>query len=144
MMSYPLAGLFEYLFKFMFWLHRHLPAKQALNSKQFAKRYERIIWKILWRSGYFSRCYILVTFSYVLRYWLDRLNCNIFYWWKKMTIFYKKDSAVFHIQNQCLFFSIWFSYYIWNGPKLEIFTRDNHYGWSKIILESKLDCILHG
>ena len=25
-----LAGLFEYLF--MFWLHRHLPAKQALNS----------------------------------------------------------------------------------------------------------------
>ena len=25
-----LAGLFEYLF--MFWLYRHLPAKQALNS----------------------------------------------------------------------------------------------------------------
>ena len=28
---YPLVGLFEYLF--MFWLEKHLPAKQALNSK---------------------------------------------------------------------------------------------------------------
>ena len=44
---YPLAmGLFEYLF--MFWLHRHLPAKQALNSKQSAKGY-RIIGQILRR-----------------------------------------------------------------------------------------------
>ena len=43
-LSYPLLGLFEYLF--MFWLHRHLPAKQALNSKQSAKGYERIIQKI--------------------------------------------------------------------------------------------------
>ena len=42
---YPLAGLFEYLF--MFWLHRNLPAKQALNSKQSSKGYERIIWEIL-------------------------------------------------------------------------------------------------
>ena len=41
---YPLAGLFEYLF--MFWLHRNLPAKQALNSKQSSKGYERIIWDI--------------------------------------------------------------------------------------------------
>ena len=32
---YPLAGLF-YIF-FMFWLHSHLPAKQALNSKQSKK-----------------------------------------------------------------------------------------------------------
>ena len=31
-LSYLLASLFEYLF--MFWLHRHLPANQALNSKQ--------------------------------------------------------------------------------------------------------------
>ena len=30
-----LAALFEYLF--MFWLHRHLPAKSALNSKLTAK-----------------------------------------------------------------------------------------------------------
>ena len=37
----PLAGLFEYLF--IFWLHRHLPIKQALNSKQSSKRYEWII-----------------------------------------------------------------------------------------------------
>ena len=43
--SYPSAGLFEYLF--MFWLHRHLPAKQALNSKQSAKGYEKIIREIL-------------------------------------------------------------------------------------------------
>ena len=33
----------------MFWLHRHLPAKQALNSKG----YERIIREILRRYGYF-------------------------------------------------------------------------------------------
>ena len=31
----PLLSLFEYLF--MFWLHRHLPTKQALNSKHYAK-----------------------------------------------------------------------------------------------------------
>ena len=49
---YPLAaGLFEYLF--MFWLHRHLPAKQALNSKQSAKGHERLIPEILIRSDYF-------------------------------------------------------------------------------------------
>ena len=36
-LSYPLADLFEYLF--MFWLHRHLPAKQAQYSKQSAKGY---------------------------------------------------------------------------------------------------------
>ena len=34
-LSYPLAGLFEYLF--MFWLHRHLPVKQVLNSKHSHK-----------------------------------------------------------------------------------------------------------
>ena len=38
---YPLAGLFEYLF--IFWLHRHLPIKQVLISKQSAKGYEWII-----------------------------------------------------------------------------------------------------
>ena len=37
-LSYPLAGLFEYLF--IFWLHRHLPAKQTLNSKQNNLRFE--------------------------------------------------------------------------------------------------------
>ena len=37
-------GFFEYWF--MFWLRRHLPAKQSLNSKQSAKGYERIIWDI--------------------------------------------------------------------------------------------------
>ena len=54
---YPLAGFFEYLF--MFWLHRHLPAKQVLNSKQSAKGYERKIREILRRSGYFGqmRCF---------------------------------------------------------------------------------------
>ena len=43
-LSYHLVALFEYWF--MFWLRRHLPAKQALNSKQSAKGYERIIWDI--------------------------------------------------------------------------------------------------
>ena len=38
----------------MFWLHRHLPAKQALNSKQSAKGYERMNQGILRRSGYFT------------------------------------------------------------------------------------------
>ena len=38
----------------MFWLHRHLLAKQGLNLKQSAKVYERIIREILRRSGYFS------------------------------------------------------------------------------------------
>ena len=51
-LSYPLADLFEYFF--MFWLHRHLPAKQAQYSKQSAKGYERIIQEILRGSGYFS------------------------------------------------------------------------------------------
>ena len=46
---YPLAGLF-YIF-FMFWLHSHLPAKQALNSKQSAKGFQRIIGEILRRSA---------------------------------------------------------------------------------------------
>ena len=35
LLSYTLAGFFEYLF--MFWLHRYLPAKLALNSIQSAK-----------------------------------------------------------------------------------------------------------
>ena len=52
----PLGGLvFEYLF--MFWLHRHLPAKQALYStKQSSKGYEtnKNDPDILSRSGYFS------------------------------------------------------------------------------------------
>ena len=58
-LSYPLADLFKYLF--MFWLHRHLPAKQVLNSKQSAKGYEQIIWEILRRSGYF---YFATTYYY--------------------------------------------------------------------------------
>ena len=45
-------GLFEYLF--MFWLQRHLQAKQDLNSKKSAKGYERIIQKIFIRTGYNS------------------------------------------------------------------------------------------
>jgi len=36
----------------MFWLHKHLPAKQFLNSKQSSKGYERIIQGILRSSGY--------------------------------------------------------------------------------------------
>ena len=81
---YPLAGLFEYLF--MLWLHRHLSAKQALNSKQSAKGYERIIEDILRRSGYFKikfwnysthSCRLSIYYSnslflayYVLRYFV--------------------------------------------------------------------------
>ena len=38
----------------MFWLQRHILAKQALNSKQSAKGYERIIREILRRPGCFS------------------------------------------------------------------------------------------
>jgi len=34
-LSYPLAGLFKYLF--IFWLHKNLPAKQALNSPKDMK-----------------------------------------------------------------------------------------------------------
>ena len=45
-------GSFEY-YLFMFWLRRHLPAKQVLSSKEPAKGYERIIREILRRSGYF-------------------------------------------------------------------------------------------
>ena len=37
----------------MFWLHRHLPAKQALDSKWSDSGYERIIRKILRISGCF-------------------------------------------------------------------------------------------
>ena len=50
--KYIAAIKFEY--SFMFWLHRHIRARQVLNSKQSAKRYERIIREILRRSGYFS------------------------------------------------------------------------------------------
>ena len=45
-----LAGFFDIC---LFWLHRHLLAKKALNSKQSAKGHERIIWEILRRSGNF-------------------------------------------------------------------------------------------
>ena len=45
-LSYPLVGLFEYMF--MFW-----PSSQDLNSKTSAKGYERVILEILRRSGYF-------------------------------------------------------------------------------------------
>ena len=48
-LSYPLLGLFEYLF--IFKLHRHLPAKQDLNSKQSFNGYERIIREILRGPG---------------------------------------------------------------------------------------------
>ena len=54
-------GLLENLF--MFWLHRHLLAKQVLNSKQSTKGYERIIQEILIRSGYFSTNASLLAFS---------------------------------------------------------------------------------
>ena len=37
----------------MFWLHRHQSPKQAQNSKQSVKGYERIYQEILKRSGYF-------------------------------------------------------------------------------------------
>ena len=67
---YPLAGLFEYLL--MFWLRRHLPAKQAINSKQSTKEYERIIRDILRRSGYFTQFSTLEytitnTFTYLVQ-----------------------------------------------------------------------------
>ena len=58
-LSYPLVGLFEYLF--MFWLHRQPPAKQVLNSKQSAQGYERIIREILRRSGYFSKTSVYMS-----------------------------------------------------------------------------------
>ena len=53
--SYPLAGLFEYLF--MFWQHR---PSRPYDSKQSTKGYERIIREILRRSGYFN----FATFLY--------------------------------------------------------------------------------
>ena len=46
------GGLNEYLY--IFWLNRHLQAKQPLNSKQSAIGYERIILEVLRRCGYFS------------------------------------------------------------------------------------------
>ena len=49
----------------MFWLHRHLPAKHVLNSKQSAKGYLRIIREFL-RSGYFSsQLFALFVFFFV-------------------------------------------------------------------------------
>ena len=54
---------------FMFWLHRHLPAKQVLNSKQYAKGYERIIRQILGRST----SQMLVVF-FILIFDLNFLN----------------------------------------------------------------------
>ena len=45
-----------------FLFHRHLPAKPALNSKQSAKGYERIIQEILRRSGYFNKIFFLRRF----------------------------------------------------------------------------------
>ena len=53
-------GLFEYLF--MFWLEKHLPAKQALNSKDSAKGYGRILPEILRRSDFPEFC-IFLDFS---------------------------------------------------------------------------------
>ena len=45
----------------MFWLHRHLPAKQALNSKQSTKGYKRIIQEILRISVCFTiPCHVYV------------------------------------------------------------------------------------
>jgi len=48
----------------MFWLHKHLPVKQALNSKQSAKGYERIIREILRSSGYFIFSPFYLSFNY--------------------------------------------------------------------------------
>ena len=46
--SFVSFAIFEYLF--MFWRHKHLPPKKALNSKEFVKGYERIFQEISRRS----------------------------------------------------------------------------------------------
>ena len=59
----------------MFWLHKNLPAKQALNSKQSGKGYVRIIRKILRKSGYFNVGLIIIpiliiNFFPFIVYWI--------------------------------------------------------------------------
>ena len=54
--SYPLAGLFEYLF--MFWLHR---PSRPYNSKQSTR-------EILRRSGYFHKSINLPFYSFINAY----------------------------------------------------------------------------
>ena len=53
----------------MFWLHRNLAAKQVLNSKQYAKGYERIIRQILRRSGYFNNALYKEILTQKLELW---------------------------------------------------------------------------
>ena len=65
----------------MFWLHRHLLAKQVLNSKQSAKGYERIIPEILRRSGYFS------TFQWFC------VNVNVIFLFLSIVYFDADDSC---------------------------------------------------
>ena len=50
----------------MSWLHRHLPAKQALNSKQSNIGYVRIIRKNLRKSGYFSVGLIIIPILIIM------------------------------------------------------------------------------
>ena len=57
----PLADLFEYLF--MFLLCRHLPGQAGPKIKTVCQGYERIIWEVFRRSGYFSTYGITVSMS---------------------------------------------------------------------------------
>ena len=56
-----MAGLFEYLF--MFWLHRYLQAKQALNSKLTAKWLGFISLSNIWTD------HIFIFSSYLVLKW---------------------------------------------------------------------------
>ena len=56
-----LAGLFEYLF--MFWLYRHLPTKQDLNSKLTAKWLGFISLSNIWTD------HIFIFSSYLVLKW---------------------------------------------------------------------------
>ena len=63
-MNYSFIPFDRLIWKFMFLLHRHLPAKQALNSKQSAKGCETIIQEILRISGYFCALFYTEGVSY--------------------------------------------------------------------------------
>ena len=62
----------------MFWLYRHLLAKQALNSKQSTKGYERIIREILRRSGYFNNTLFQVPGRMGLLVTLHLISSNVY------------------------------------------------------------------
>ena len=71
-----MAGLFEYLF--MFWLHRYLQAKQALNSKLTAKWLGFISLSNIWTDHIFIfSSYLVLKWQVVHQKYRPNVMCNI-------------------------------------------------------------------